>query len=246
MPVAAHEPVLFPAVQLLDENLVVHRLKADAGQVEIEFPVSPRHIAHGLDRDAGNVDGKLVPQGDGLGHDFGHVHLFGDAFQFPLRRGDDLLDLLDDLLLDFRLGQVGGTRQALELLADDFERRLGRLLLLRVLEEQLRLLYLVLVLPSATVAEARIRLHDLRLGHHNLGPLVADVDDLQAAPDDGIRAVGVVHDLLELVVRDDGQPVHRAHARPLAVGQAQAAADGLLHQRLASLPPGAGRWCRGS
>ena len=133
---AAHEPVLFAAVQFLDENLVIHRLKADAGEVEIELPVSPRHIADGLDRDAGDINRKLVPQRDGLGHDLGHVHLLGDARQFLLGGGDGLLDLLDNLLLDFRFGQVGGARQTLELPANDLQRGLCRLLFLGVLEEQ--------------------------------------------------------------------------------------------------------------
>jgi hypothetical protein len=87
---AAHEPMLFPSVQFLDENLVIHRLKANAGKVEIELPVSPRHIAHRLDRDARNVNRKLVPQGYGLGHDLGHVHLLGDAVS-PAGGGDGLL-----------------------------------------------------------------------------------------------------------------------------------------------------------
>ena len=50
--------------------------------------------------------------------------------------------------------------------------------------------------------------------------------------DDRVRIVGVIDDLLKLVVRDDGQPIHGGYAGALAVGQAQAATDGLLDQRL--------------
>ena len=46
-----------------------------------------------------------------------------------------------------------------------------------------------------------------------------------------VGLVGVVHDLLEAIVRDDVQAVHGLDAGAPAVGQAQAAADRLLHQR---------------
>ena len=131
----AHQAVLFAAVQLLDEDLVVHGLKSP-GQVHLELAVAPRHVAHGLDRDPGNVDGQLVTERDGLGHDLVDVHLLHDVLDLPLGRSDELLDPLDDLPLDFGLGEVGRARQALELPADDLERGLRRLPLLGRFEEK--------------------------------------------------------------------------------------------------------------
>jgi hypothetical protein len=46
-----------------------------------------------------------------------------------------------------------------------------------------------------------------------------------------VRPVGIVHDLLKPVVRDDIQAVDSGEANALAVRQPQAAADALLDQR---------------
>ena len=74
-------------------------------------------------------------------------------------------------------------------------------------------------------------LDDRRLGDNNRRMLERDIPaDDNAGADDRVGPVGFVDDLLEAVVRDDGQAVHGRNARPLAVGQTQAAADGLLDE----------------
>ena len=65
--------------------------------------------------------------------------------------------------------------------------------------------------------------------HLALEVVAGDLDRLHAQG--RVGAVGVVHDLLKPVVRDDVQPVDGCDARALAIRQTEAAADALLHER---------------
>ena len=48
--------------------------------------------------------------------------------------------------------------------------------------------------------------------------------------DDRVRIVGVIDDLLKPVMRHDNQAIHSRNPYPLAVGQTESSANGLLHQ----------------
>src|SRR3989338_540087 len=136
----AHQMMLFPPVELLDQNFVVDRLETDAGEVQLELLVAPCDVSHWLDRDPGDVDGEVIAQLDGLGNDIRNVDLWADSFKVALGRSDGGSDLFNDLLLDIRFSQIGRTREALVFPPDNLQSRLGGRLLLWRLEDQLRLI----------------------------------------------------------------------------------------------------------
>ncbi len=154
-----------------------------------------------------------------------------DAGDLTLGGPNHLLYFLHDFPLDFGILELLAALEPFVLL-DDLVGRFGDVLLFRLIEE--------LPLFGAGCSGSRRvsgngaagnRLLKRALDLHGLAARFRDVPpDHHAGPDDRVRVVGVIHDLLKLVVRDDGQPVHRRHAHPLAVGQAQTAPDGLLDQ----------------
>ena len=62
---------------------------------------------------------------------------------------------------------------------------------------------------------------EVGLNHHDLRPSVGNVAaNHNAGADDGIRAVGLVHDFLKLVVGNDGQPVDVGDPGALSIRKA--------------------------
>src|ERR1039457_7106441 len=216
---------------MVDQDLVVDGLEPDVAHVEIEVREARRHLPGWLHDDLRDVDGSLDEKLGCPQHDSGDVGLLPDALDFlllacPIGR----FDLSDHLRLHLGLREVSRSRESLKLLRN-LERDPCDPLLLGGLERNLRLLRYRSAGPSWDHTAVDDALDD-RFHLYALLPLEGNVPaDDDADADDRVGAVCVVDDLLEAIVSDDGETVHRRDTDALAVREAQTAADRLLDER---------------
>src|SRR5262245_509885 len=226
--------------QALNENVTFDRLKVNSGGVEREWVKAASHFTLWHNQDSWDVYSPLNYQLGGLGDNLSYVRCFEKVGQYKLIGRQKLLDLPHNLCGNLRLQKTRGTRQMLMFL-DDLVSQLRNLLLSLVGEDwrghawlsfgsyrndrRRRLSYSRTRacactrrqrLPAELIKHAG--LHDHR---HSLLQVFLRLQDHLLQPNGRIRAVGFVHNLLKLVVRDDVQPVNGGHAYALAVRQPQ-------------------------
>src|SRR5262249_50708283 len=160
---------------------------------------------------------------DGLCHDIRYINLLRHAREFSLHRRNSELNLLNKLLEILRGLEVARAREPLKLL-DDTQRSLGNRLFSLGTEKRL--------LRGPTAVPCNLSQNHWR-NLNNFQVAVRDItpnDDARA--DDRVGLVRFVDNLLEAIMRDDGQAVHSGNAHSFAVGKSQATPNRLLHECL--------------
>jgi len=216
--------------QELHPEFIGYGLKVQTGEVQLECVEAGVHLALRHHQDSGNVDCLLNHQFGRLFHDGRNVRLLGHPFHLQLGRGKDCGNFPHHVSLDFGVGEAVSGRHAIWLafeLLDDGVGRLGNLLL-RGRGEHCFLARRRNRCGRAGLCGNGAELAgQSALGNDRLCLLL----DLVGIEDDGLHAnlgvgaVGLVHDLLELVMSHDAEAIDGGDADALAVGQAQSATD---------------------
>ncbi|KFB74667.1 MAG: hypothetical protein AW09_000003 [Candidatus Accumulibacter phosphatis] len=221
--------------QVLYPEFVGNRRVPQGIQLQREGFEARFHLTPGHHQNARDVDGLLRDKLDRLCHHGRKVRLLRHPVQFQLIRLVLFLDRPDDGGLNFGLLQVLDAGQRLRLvfqLADDLVGDL-RDFLLFPLGEGRRLILAGHRRAAGCVGRRQAQFGgQLRLRHHR-GRFLPERIRIQhegLQVDRRVRLVGLGDDLLKLVVGDDVQPIHGRHAGALAIGQTQAAPDGLLDE----------------
>ena len=221
--------------QVADQQSIAAWSLADLVKIgEIEVLEPEVHFTAWEDNDLRNFDGVFGNRAGYLGHQLLDILLWQNAIQLPLRRHGGFPIIVRNLLLHLGLPQVAQAIQLpLVFVADQRHHRVLR-------RSDFRLRRFVALLTGEEVVKlsrtfvrllhiGRRDLDDLALARLNVSTL-ADRQRLHG--DDRAVLLRLLNDLVEAVMRDDGQRIDHVVASAPAIGKPQAAAQGLLGQNI--------------